>query len=65
MVFDISEIRYILTLNNNYRTLNKNKNTDKLTFAFGKPIYLFPCHWLVNDDATLPTPPIRIEIHLL
>jgi hypothetical protein len=65
MVFDLSDICYILTLKNNYTTHKKYKNTDKLKFAFGEPIHPFSYHWLVNDDATLLTPPIRIEIHLL
>jgi hypothetical protein len=65
MVFVISEICCILILNNNYTILNKYKRPDKLKFSFGKPIHLFPYHWLVNDDATLSKPPIRIEIHFL
>jgi hypothetical protein len=65
MVFDLSEICYILVLKNSYMTRNKYKNTDKLKSAFGQPIHLFSYHWLVNDDATLTKPPIRIEIHLL
>jgi len=65
MVFVISAICYTLILNNIYTTLNKYKRTVKLKFSFGKPIHLFPYHWLVNDDATLPKPPIRIHIHLL
>jgi len=65
MVFVISEICYTPVLNNNYTTLKKYKRRDKLKFSFGKPIRLFPYHWLVNDDATLSKPPIRIEIRLL
>jgi hypothetical protein len=64
MVFDISVTCYIAILNKITRHL-MNIHTDQLKFAFGKPIHLFPYHWLVNDDATLPKPPIRIEIHLL